>query len=116
MKHNVQKVCVVLHVAGRNIISISMTSQSTNAAIKIAKKYIEGKSLSDVEKLVLLYIYYKDLLSSIEDETEVNLELEEEIAASWVQALFENFNLTHGSIDLELAARSISGAAAPPNK
>ena len=87
-----------------------MAAKSTNQAYTLAKKYIEGKKLSDIEKLILLYSYYRELLSSIEEETDINIELEEEIAASWVQALFESLELTYGNIDLELAARSIYGA------
>jgi hypothetical protein len=92
-----------------------MTSQSTNIVYKIAKKYIQGKKLTEIEKLTLLYFYYKDVLSTIEDDSDVDLSLEEEIAASWVQALFENLQLTYGSIDLELAARSIYGSEPPQN-
>ncbi len=87
-----------------------MAAKSTNQSYTLAKKYIEGKKLSDIEKLILLYSYYRELLSSIEEETDINIELEEEIAASWVQALFESLELTYGNIDLELAARSIYGA------
>lgn len=92
-----------------------MTSLSTNTAFKIAKKYLSGKKLSEIEKLILLYTYYKELIEEIEDDSDINITLEEEIATSWVQALFEGLQLTFGNIDIELAAMSICGAE-PPHK
>ena len=87
-----------------------MAARSTNQSYAIAKKYIEGKKLTDIEKLILLYSHYREMLATIEDDTDLDIELEEEIAASWVQALFESLELTYGSIDLEIAARTIYGA------
>lgn len=75
---------------------------------KIAKKYLEKKdTLSDLERVCLLYTYYADLLDDIDQDVQTDVELEDEIVSQWVVNLFTP---SEADIDLELAAMSIVGS------
>ena len=75
---------------------------------RIAKKYLEKKdSLSNLERVCLLYTYYNDLLDDIDQDIETDVELEDEIIEQWVVNLFMP---PEADIDLELAAMSIMGS------
>jgi hypothetical protein len=75
---------------------------------KIAKKYITDKrSLSDLERICLLYTYYNDLLDDIDQDVDSDIDLEDKIVEQWVVNLFMP---PEDSIDTELAAISILGS------
>jgi hypothetical protein len=75
---------------------------------KIAKKYLEkNNSLTDLERVCLLYTYYTELLEDIDQDIETDVELEDEIIEQWVVNLFMPPEV---DIDLELAAMSIIGS------
>lgn len=76
---------------------------------KIAKKYIDKKQrLSDLERIALLYTYYNEMLESIDEEEESDLDLQEQIIEEWVVNLFVP---SADDIDLEIAALSILGSS-----
>jgi hypothetical protein len=75
---------------------------------KIAKKYLEKQEdLSDLEKVVLLYTYYNDLLEDIDQEDKSDVDLEDQIVEEWVGCLF---GPQESDINLQLAAMSIAGS------
>lgn len=84
-----------------------MSRDSINVK-KIAKKFlVKRDSLSDLERLCLLYTYYSDLLDDIDQDVVADVELEDEIVSQWVVNLFMP---SEADIDLELAAMSIVGS------
>lgn len=75
---------------------------------KIASKCLEDKkSLTDLERVCLLYTYYNDLLEDIDQDLDSDVELEDSIVEQWVVNLFMP---PEESIDIELAAMSILGS------
>ena len=82
---------------------------STNINIKnIAKKYFDKKRhLSDLERIVLLYYYYNEMLENINEEDESDLDLQDQIIEEWIVNLFVP---PEDSIDIELAALSVLGS------
>ena len=75
---------------------------------KIAKKFVDKQhTLSDLERVVLLYVYYNELLGDIDQDNDDDLELEEEIINEWVTNLFFP---SEDDIDVELAAMSVLGS------
>ena len=75
---------------------------------KIAKKFVDKQhTLSDLERVVLLYVYYNELLEDIDQDNEEDVALEEEIINEWVTNLFFP---PEDAIDVELAALSVLGS------
>ena len=75
---------------------------------KIAKKCLDKQeSLSDLERVVLLYVYYNEMLEDIDEENDTDLELEDQIVGEWVTNLFLP---PEDDIDIQLAAMSILGS------
>lgn len=83
-------------------------SKCTIDVVKIAKKYIEKKqTLSDLERIALLYTYYNDLLEDIDQEDDTDIDLEDQIVEEWVVSLFIP---SENDINIQLAAMSILGS------
>ena len=74
---------------------------------KIAKKFLDKKPLSDLERLVLLYTYYNELLENIDEEDDSDIDLEDSIIEEWIVNLFVP---SEDNMTLELAAISIYGS------
>ena len=84
-----------------------MSKCSVNV-VKIAKKYIEKQEdLSSLERVILLYTYYNDLLDNIDQEDVSDVDLEDQIVEEWVGCLF---GPTENDINIQLAAMSILGS------
>jgi hypothetical protein len=83
-------------------------SKTTIDLNSIAKKFlVKKKSLTDLERIVLLYHYYNEMLENINEEDESDLELQDQIIEEWVVNLFVP---PEDNLDLELAALSITGS------
>lgn len=83
-------------------------SKCTVNVVKIANKYVEKQhALSSLERVVLLYTYYNDLLEDIDQEDASDIDLEDQIVEEWVMCLFTP---SENDINLQLAAMSILGS------
>lgn len=85
-----------------------MMNKPTIDIHRIATKVVDKKiKLTDIERVVLLYTYYNELLHGINSDDDSDLELEDQIIEEWVVNLFIP---PEDEIDLELAALSIIGS------
>jgi len=76
--------------------------------VKIANKYLEKKqSLSNLERIVLLFTYYNELLEDIDQDDTSDIDLEDQIVEEWVLSLFVP---SENDMNLQLAAMSIAGS------
>jgi hypothetical protein len=83
-------------------------SSSTIDLKNIAKKFLDRKkTLTDLERIVLLYHYYNEMLDNINEEDDSDLELQDQIIEEWVVNLFVP---PEDNLDMELAALSIIGS------